>query len=85
MEEKQVKKAKIKYAYGIVKCKLNLRDKANSNSDILDVLSRGLKIKINLTASTDKFYSTTYRSVDGYVAKDFVELCTSNTKKEEDK
>ena len=60
--------------YGVVKCGLlNVRKKPSIGSDIVDVLKRGNKVRINKTDSTDAFYRIHREGIEGYCVKEYIE------------
>lgn len=67
-------KKKSKFIYGVVKARLNFRAKPSMNSNVLDILDKDTKVKINLELSNEKWYATSIDSQNGFLLKEFVEI-----------
>lgn len=57
--------------------KLNIREEANKESEILCVINKGEKVEIIEEESTDDFYAVRYnngKSICGFCMKDYIKL-----------
>lgn len=70
----EVKEEKVLFINGIVdKCeRLNVREKASVDSDILKVIDKGTEVIIDVEKSTDEFFKVSIDGVDGYCMKKFI-------------
>ena len=80
MEDIQTKPT---YVFGVLKASMNFRRTPSPKGTILQVIPKGTKIKINLDDAVGDYFKVIFKSVPGYLKKEFIKLPTKKVEKVE--